>query len=175
MNILQLAIDQLGGIIEITEKTSGALKAGVDIHDSLKKVFGGKEPVGDLEAKRLIAELLGQLNQAQIANMTLQAQLSELLRVAKDANRMEGEFARYELWKTPTGELIYRLKAEDSAGEPHHYICPTCKEIGKKTILQGHDEAVECPVCQRWFGLQRSATPSVMAARVKPGWSFFDD
>lgn len=173
MNILQLAIDQLGGILEITEKTSGALKAGVDIHDSLKKVFGGKEPVGDLEAKRLIAELLGQLHQAQIANMTLQAQLAELLRVAKDANRMEGEFARYELWKAEAGGLVYRLRKDDGAGEPDHYICPSCKEGGKKTILQGHDESVECPLGHGWFRLRESRMPSV--ARVREGWDFFKD
>lgn len=149
---MQFSVDQISDIIGLAKEAGGALKVGLDIQDRLKKVFSGEQPVGDHEAERLVTDLLREIKEAHLANIALQAQLAVLHQAALGAQRQEAEFSRYELWKTPFGTLIYRLKQEYcDAGEAQHYICPNCKEEDRKSILQGQDHWVECPKCKQGY------------------------
>lgn len=46
---------------------------------------------------------------------------------------------RYQLIELPPGVFVLSLKPEVAAGEPHHSICQTCYQRGKKSIL--HSDA----------------------------------
>jgi hypothetical protein len=50
----------------------------------------------------------------------------------------ERERARYELKTLDPGIFVYALKDGDTAGEPPHFICPTCYQRGKKSILHSN-------------------------------------
>lgn len=169
---MQFSVDQISDIIGLAKESGGALKIGLDIHERLKKVFSGEEPVGDHEAERLVTDLLREIKEAHLANIALQAQLAVLHQTALGAQRMEAEFSRYELWKTPYGTLLYRLKNEySSAGEAHHYICPNCKEEDRKSILQGQDHWVQCPNCKQGYRIVPNESSNRRATRTRSdGW-----
>jgi rubrerythrin len=65
----------------------------------------------------------------------------------------EAEKARYALVELYDGALAYAVKEALRGTEPPHYICPSCYQQGKKSILQGTtwhlgEHSLACPVCQ---------------------------
>lgn len=154
--------------------TSGdkLLRGAAGILDTIKNKTKGPEPARNDDLRALVVDLASQIADAKLANAMLKMELVELKEAALQQKRIADEFARYELWKTPFGTVIYRLRNEDGkTGEPEHYICPGCKEEGLKSILQGQDHWVECPKCKQGYRI----TPNEGTSRrkrgvISPGW-----
>lgn len=151
---MQFGIDEIEGLFELLDKGAGALKGAIDIFDRIKQVRERKKAVADAEVDTLVLQLMGEVKDAQLANVSLKAQLLLVHEKAALQQRLSAEFDRYALWKSPAGALVYRLKDDRADEEPLHYLCPACKEAGRKSILQGHEEAVQCLPCSHWFRLQ---------------------
>lgn len=117
----------------------------------LKGFFSAPQSSGDPELKALVVELMSQVQDAKIANFALKQELLEIREAAVKAQKQKKEFNRYELWQSPAGAVVYRLKQSDNTGEPLHYLCSGCKENAVKSILQGHDHLKECPICKTGY------------------------
>lgn len=116
---------------------AGTLKTAVDIAKTVKEV-------NDMTTvKGKVIEMQDLILTAQSSAMTAQTQLFELLqenadlkRKVSDVEEWKSTAARYALKDFGGGTFAYELKAEDTKGEPPHRICPTCFELGKRSVLQ---------------------------------------
>lgn len=116
----------------------------------VQKLFGTAKMGADADVKMAVNDLMLQVANTKAANAQLIHQLAALETQIKEAQAKQADFDRYELWETPAGALVYRLKESDSTGEPSHCLCPQCMQCKRKSILQGARIA-KCHVCNSRF------------------------
>ncbi len=128
------------------------LKTAADIAQGLVGLKVGTE----VNAKAI--ELQQAILSAQSSALAAQSEQFTMLQRIRD---LEGEVTRVRAWKeieqryelkeiTP-GFLAYAMKQEGSRPEPFHWICPSCYQHQKKSLLQkrgneygGNWECHEC-------------------------------
>lgn len=123
-------------------------------HSSHKKKTNDHED--HAQKDQLILQLMAEITNAQHANLTLEAELLELniaLEKAQEQDK-EQDFAHYELFETPAGSIVYRKDATNPTLEPVHYLCPSCKQKGIKSILQGGEHRKICNLCKAIYRFQ---------------------
>lgn len=141
----------------LAEITAGyqSLKAAKEIVQGLNAL---KTEVAVNEAKVALQNLLLEAHQALFAAQEAEAADARRVR-ALEAEIVElkdwsAEAERYELADTGRGALAYRLKESMKAGEPEHWLCPTCFGQRKKSYLQpetysvGRVEVLRCAPCK---------------------------
>jgi hypothetical protein len=90
---------------------------------------------------------------AQEAQSAASKRIAELEKEIVRLKDWEGEKQRYELKDTGQGTLAYALKAGIETGEPAHWLCPSCYQDGKKSILKhehlatGRVHTLNCHPC----------------------------
>jgi DNA repair exonuclease SbcCD ATPase subunit len=67
----------------------------------------------------------------------------ELLECRQFENKME----KCNLHEFPTKAIAYLVEQNDDTGEPRHYLCTTCVNNKKQTILQPEGRFLYCSVC----------------------------
>ena len=100
--------------------------------------------------------ILNTQSSAMAANSAQFAAVDEIRALKEEVMRVkawETQKQRYKLHTPWEGSVIYALKESMSNSEPPHWICTSCYENGKKSILnqiQGKDGwyMVTCPVCK---------------------------
>lgn len=75
-------------------------------------------------------------------------QLMALQNELAKAQAFQSDLDCYDLWETPAGAIVYRLRQEAADNQPLHYLCPKCIEGKRKSILQGHVEWRQCTTCK---------------------------
>lgn len=80
--------------------------------------------------------LASQEKQSSLANRV--AELEDELRELKN---LESDSQRYQLTKLAFGGYVYSMKSGMENAEPPHYLCATCMNQRKKSILQPSGEA----------------------------------
>ena len=141
----------LDKLIELAGDGARAGNAAIDLLKRIKTAFKSPQAAGNAEFEGLVIELMNEVTDTKLANLALKEQLIALREQALQTKAREDQFSRYELWKTPYGTLVYRLKHPATDQEPDHYLCATCKEKGIKSILQGHNDFRQCNVCKSGF------------------------
>lgn len=138
--------EYLGNALDTLGKGTGLLNSALDLIDRWRR--GTEAP-----SEKDIDKLEGDIRKAELAYTKLETQLLQLQRAFEEARVSEQTFGKYELWETPAEATVYRIKATDLAvAEPLHYICPNCREDGRKSILQKLDWSNRtCLSCQSMF------------------------
>ena len=97
----------------------------------------------DKERAAKISELNGQILSAQTsaiqanaAQAALIEQVSTLKTEISSFETWDRERARYQLSNVGDGSIAYLIKPDAAGLEPPHWICPSCYENRKKSILQ---------------------------------------
>jgi len=137
---------------------TSALNAALDI----SKTMLGVRDQALFQAKsiELNREIITAQQNAMAANAA-QANLFERIRALEkegsDMEKWETEKKRYELKRVALGSYAYSLKANTGDTEIPHWLCTTCYENRKKSILQaqalqihainGQGTIWVCPVC----------------------------
>ncbi len=132
--VLGLASSAVG----LTGKATSTISA-------IKGLFeGGKEPDNNA-ATKLLNELATELTMANMTNVQLSQALKTLSRELLRQEEFEREKARYELYATPKGDMVYKLKVESAEGQPMHFICPVCLSREKLfSFIRGDDDYKHC-------------------------------
>ena len=73
---------------------------------------------------------------AQSDQFTALERIRELEKQIADLNTWDTEKKRYELKIVARGSTVYSLKEDERNSEPPHWICTTCYQQGKKSIMQ---------------------------------------
>jgi hypothetical protein len=152
---IDIDTQQITELMQYAKQTDAALKTATGIQDSIKKLFKRTKPNDNSkdsdEVQSLVLQLMSEVKDAQLANVSLKAQLLEIKNAALDAQNKADIFSRYELFETPTKHFVYRLKSDRTDGEPIHDICPKCKEQGLRSILHGGKYRKNCKECSSVF------------------------
>lgn len=140
----------------IAEISAGfsSLKAAKDIVQAMNGVHSA---VQINEVKLNLQSLILEAQQSLFVAQEEQAQAT------KKIEKLEQEIARFKDWEvekrryqledTGQGSLAYRLKSEALTDEPVHWICPSCYQNGKKSILKhetlavGRTDTLVCHPC----------------------------
>jgi DNA-directed RNA polymerase subunit RPC12/RpoP len=76
------------------------------------------------------------LADAQKEQMTLIQTIGNLEKQIADLETWETDKQEYEMKSLPSGSIVYSLKPEAQSAKPAHYICATCYDHHKRSILQ---------------------------------------
>ena len=108
--------------------------------------------------------LASQEKQSELSN-----RISELENQLREVENWESKIERYELHQFPTGTYAYALKGDNESGEPSHYLCATCVNERKPTILQPKGRFFGCPICNNKIAI-RPTTPGSTRANSGRHW-----
>jgi len=89
-----------------------------------------------IEFSDALIAVQGKIAEVQTSHYALLEAHEALKKQLATYDRWEQERARYALQELVPGVLAYRLKTDEQPGEPQHWLCPTCYDERKKTILQ---------------------------------------
>lgn len=132
--------DSKGIISKITDSISG-------VGGAIKSAVGAAREIQSMAVDYAVKEkthsLLDKLMDVQMHQMSLQ----ELLIAAKERivelenekiqqQNWESESSKYELIQPTPGSLVYRTKTADAANQLTIYLCTSCFDKQKKSILQ---------------------------------------
>jgi hypothetical protein len=121
-------------------------KGLVDIRDTVK--FG--QEVIKLQ-NQILAAQRGALG-AQARETEQATEIRDLRDQLTKLEAWEAEKLRYRMVQLPPSVFVQELIPEKANGEPLHYICQTCFQRGKKSILHGDQQYngihhLECHEC----------------------------
>lgn len=108
----------------------GAFKAMFDMAKGLKDISDAAI------RNRAVIELQEEILGAQVSQSALLERVSFLEKEITRFETWDAEKQRYELKKVVTGAFVYTLKPEVEPPEEPHWLCTTCYQNNKKSILQ---------------------------------------
>jgi hypothetical protein len=89
-----------------------------------------------------VIELQEQILSAQSAQAALVERVGELEKEVAGFKEWDAEKKRYQLTEVGPRVFTYVMKPEASGTEPSHWICASCYQNGKKSVLQGSESAM---------------------------------
>ncbi|WP_127559069.1 hypothetical protein [Nioella ostreopsis] len=120
-------ITQLTEVLGLASSAAGVTNKAASTIATIKGLFDdGKAPDSE-QATALLNSLAIELTTANMMNVQLSDALKELSRELQRQDEFEKEIARYELFETPLGDVLYKLRDDMRNGQPPHFICPVCK------------------------------------------------
>lgn len=149
----------LQGVAETAEAATGAFGKIGEAIISLKGAAKPAEGRSDAEIEAAIAQVTLAVDNARSKNLLLDAQVALLAERVRKANEAQAQLDRYQLWETPTGHLVYRLRDAQKADDPAHFICPNCYEDGRRSVLQGDWRRKKCQTCKSLFTFADDSWP----------------
>jgi hypothetical protein len=140
--------------MSLIQGTITGLKTASDI----AKGFLELKSITDVQGKviELQSAILSAQSSALAANSD-QAAMVEQIRTLKEeiasVKAWETQKQRYKLANPWNGAVVYSLKESMANSEPAHWICTSCYETGRKSILnpiksKDGDFLLVCPVCK---------------------------
>ena len=144
----------------------------------LTKAMSDVKTMSEVQAKVIEMQqvILEAQSSAMAANADQYAATEELRSLKEDIQKMkawESERQRYKLRHPTTygAGVVYALRQSAcKADEPAHYICTTCYESGRKSILglhfqeRGGYSMWTCPVCKTAVSTGTRGSPSAELA-----------
>jgi hypothetical protein len=155
---MEIDFDSVYDAISLAGEAGDAVQklgSGLEV---IKRLFGTAKSGADPDVRLAMAEAMVQIANTKTANAQLTSKLMTIKTTLAELQAKQADFDRYELWETPAGATVYRLKESDDTGEPLHFLCPYCMETKRKSILQRKPVA-ECYACDRTFALAKSPAP----------------
>lgn len=139
----------------------GAIKTAFDMAKGLKDI--------DDAARRnaAVIELQEKILSAQSAQAALVEAVSVLEKEVADLKAWGSDKQRYDLVKVEGSDIFaYAVKEAARNGEPNHYLCATCYQNGKKSVLQpqtrfpGRVQVLVCHQCGSDFYVSGAWEPA---------------
>ncbi len=146
----------------------GAFKAMFDTARGLKDIHD------NAIRNAAIIELQEQMLSAQAEQSSLVERARSLEKQLTELRAWEAEKKRYQLEELPPGVFVLSLKPKMAAGKPHHSICQTCYQRGKKSVLHADEKRngiyhLTCHECGTKLIIGHFIRPSLDASSL--GWT----
>lgn len=141
ITILETALGLASTAVGVTGKAVSTVEA-------VKKLLSTDNRNPDsAEAMKLVSALAAELTAANLMNVDLSGALKALSAELRNDDQFEKEKARYYLFTTTQGDVVYKLRPDAADGEPDHYICPACLKKDRLIIfIQGSGDYKHCQV-----------------------------
>lgn len=124
--------DSKGIVGRITDAVSGA---GGMIKSTVEAVKDIQSLHVDYSVKEKTFDLLTKLMDIQSLLISAKERIIELEDEKKQKEDWELESSKYELISPTPGSFIYRIKEAEKGDKPTIYLCPTCYNNKKKSML----------------------------------------
>lgn len=144
----------MSDMAQTAASAAGSVRQAAEAFTALKGLSKSPEKRSEAEVEAAMAKVALAIDNARLSNQLLEAQVVMLTDNIRKANEAQAQLERYQLWETPAGNFVYRLKDTDAAGEPAHLICPNCHADGRRSILQGDRHIKRCKVCKTSFDVE---------------------
>ncbi len=151
-------VSEVGQAVEPYAKVAQSLSSLVSAFSG-KKSTGGKSEFSGIEYSELL-EIVTTAQLAAIEAQSAQAKLSARIRELEEELRQQGDWEqerqRYFLKQVgPAGHALCLKDDYVCHDEPRHFICPTCPENARKTLMhqeRSHSpyrmDQLKCPRCK---------------------------
>ncbi len=107
---------------------------------------------------------------SQDKQSSLASRVAELENQLRELENWKSESQRYQLTRFAFGSYAYSLKPGMENTEPPHYLCATCMNQRKKSILQPSSEAfLRCSLCH-----DKIQTSHLTPVRIESDYNPFD-
>ena len=136
----------------------GSLKVAGEIAVGLVNLKTmGEVQTKAIELNQKIISAQHEIFAAHTAQTALIQRVGELEKQIANMEAWETEKQRYQMVIPYPGATVYALKKTMSEGEPAHYVCASCYQTGKRSILQCREPTVgkgvrlavfSCPACK---------------------------
>jgi hypothetical protein len=129
----------------------------------------GKTP-DTSEASKLLNALANELTMANITNVQLSQALKTLGQELLRQDEFEKQKARYELFETRRGDMVFKLREDMAEGQPMHFVCPVCLNRDKLiSFIRGEGDRRHCQTDVH-HSYQFDRTDSPPTRRRSGGW-----
>lgn len=161
----------LGGALASLNHAKNLAQAMIGLRDS--QAFQEKA----IEFQSKILDAQSSLLAANEERAALIAEISELKEEMARLETWNTEKQRYELQQVDPGAFAYVLKPNAGVSEPPHWLCASCYQRNKKSLLQAHGrdttesfEIYKCPDCSAAIRVHYNVGPHSpgLGARPKP-------
>jgi hypothetical protein len=129
-------VSAIAGMVSALKGAVDITKAMVDLRDA--QAVQSKV----IELQRAILDAQSSAFAANEERTTLIQRARELEEKISKLETWHAEKNRYRLKSIHTGVMVYALKEGMENGEEPHYLCPTCYNHDKKSILQKETQSV---------------------------------
>lgn len=117
---------QVESVIGLASAAVGLTDKAASTASVIKKLFASGKDADVGESEKLLSSLSSELTAANLMNVQLSGALKDLSAELRREDEFQKQKARYELFKTQEGDIVYRLRADMKNGQPDHFICPVC-------------------------------------------------
>lgn len=125
--------------------------------------------VSEVNAKLMQANAVALSSQEKQSSLT--NRITELENQLRDLKNWESELQRYQLTKFAFGGYAYSMKPGMENAEPPHYLCATCMNQRKKSIMQPYSEGfLRCSLCHEEIQIA-NPSPVNIESHFNPGES----
>lgn len=131
-----------------------SLKIAGDIAKGFLDMKNTSEVAGKVaQLQSAILDAQSSLFQSHAAQSSLIDEVRDLKEEIVRLKTWETEKQRYKMVEAWTSAVTYALKESMKCGEPPHYICASCYQVGRKSILNPKHDAANfvsfaCPSCK---------------------------
>jgi cell division protein FtsB len=158
---------QIQGAIALVTTAIGMTSQAASTAELIKKLFSSDHVPDDGEASKLLNALATELTTANVMNMQLSEALKTLSRELQREDEFEKEKARYELFATSKGDMVYKLREDMAEGQPTHFVCPVCLNGSKQFMfIRGAGDIRHCQANNsHYFHFSQTPRPDVVRRR----------
>ena len=117
---------QFESVLGLASTALGTTGKAVATAEAIKSLFSGDKAPDPAKANALLNNLAAELTAANMMNVQMSSSLKALSQELKQYDEFEREKARYALFETPKGDMVYSLKEDMAEGQPIHFVCPVC-------------------------------------------------
>ncbi len=139
-------LTQIAEILGLANTAASATGKAADTAASIRAHFSKEKPADNSETANLLNALAAELTSANMMNVQLSDALKALGNELRQQDQFAAEVARYELFQTGQDAMVYKLKEDQSNGEPMHFICPVCMK--RDQLISYITGTGEYKVCQ---------------------------
>ena len=136
-------------LIETVATNGERIRSIVDNIQSLYALAKKRKLDADIVKKLLDVSMM--VAEASAQNARLDTEIATLKKELDAQDIIQKRKRNYELYETPMGARVYRLKDTAETGEPPHQVCPNCFERDKIAILQPIGRVLECDACKAYY------------------------
>jgi rubrerythrin len=135
----------------------GSLKAAKDIVAGIASLKSEVEVNQvKVELQRALIEAFGALSEAQHAQAGKEQELEALRKEIQQLLDWSEERKKYALTAIAGGAFAYMPRSAEATGEPAHWLCASCFDGGRRSIMQpigsmNGDATWQCPSCKSKF------------------------
>ena len=143
----------LGNLLSMAGNASGTISSVVSAIGELTRLAkSGKLPP---EVAEKVQSLAIEVAEAKVTLAHLEAGIVQLQRQQEAIDEIKRRKQNYELWESPTGDRVYRLKDGAGTREIAHKVCPNCFERDQVIILQGGGSHLRCTSCNNTYQVKK--------------------